>query len=691
MAVTKPVSPPKKNIGSVDITGFSGGWYANGEQNAKGNMLVEGSNVALTIDGFLTERYSLQPWLPDTQGTVYKILPVLWQGVVLNFTADNGKMRWCIEGDPLGWQDCGGANTITTGLGIKAMLLRVADVILVMNGNDKLFYVDIATKSVVKYAFVSDPVTQPTAAPSGTLANSGSYKIYYGYTFSSPTGETKISPILSYTINKTRDQWKDDGTDFLTISRPVGNPSGARFWNLYIAEAASGGTIQPNDMLRLATGLDLNTVSLMDDGTLAVDLGRGNPPAQNSTDGPRCKYGIETNGRPILYGDVDAPYNIWIGGDGDFALDFSSSNGGYRAEVSKGTNFYPASVFGFRNGQGVPSLTILFTNTEGISKQATLEQQTINYGNQSFVVWGVTEQNYGAAGVASAYGVVNYKGEATFPTTDGFQTMSTQPQLQNVIATKSIDKDIKEYTKRIKTSALAEIVGTGWNDQLLYLIPAYGFDTPNQILIRDMNNNGSWIPPFEIPAQWIGTVTPPKSPGFVYLCQGNKIYKLFESFGTVDYKNGSSETFATYAKGALLGINEAHNAHQAVVQAAFYIVDLIGERTIGVNYRNQFGKMKTKKKKINGPAYVLSSSGGWGDPMYTYGQFPMLAGGWDAVAAIDAAASALKAVTKWHFVPVGDLASELQWWYETPKGYNSGMTRAISFEGENLGVKPHLR
>ena len=99
---------------------------------------------------------------------------------------------------------------------------------------------------------------------------------------------------------------------------------------------------------------------MVDNGALAIDIGRGNPPAVNSTDGPRCSYGIETNGRPVLFGDRDNPHNVWIGGDGDFALDFSSSNGGFRSEPSKGTNYYPASVIGFRNGQGIPSLTILF-------------------------------------------------------------------------------------------------------------------------------------------------------------------------------------------------------------------------------------------------------------------------------------------------------------------------------------------
>lgn len=693
MAVVDPVKVPKKNISSLDITGFSGGLYLNGEQMAKGNQIVDGYNVEMMINGLLTQRKSLQPWLADTVQNGYQVFSAIWLGELLHFTADNGKMKYCREGDTT-WTDCGGANVITTGAGIKPILLRVADVILVMNGGggDKLCYVDLATKAVIKYTFVADPAVVPSAAPT-VLLNSGSYKIYYGFTFSSATGETKISPILSYTINKPRDQWKSDGTEYLTITRPGGNPAGATKWNLYIALASTGGVIQESDMLALATGLDLATTSVIDDGTLAIDIGRGNPPAANSTDGPRVKNGVETNGRPVLFNDVDNPYNVWIGGDGEFALDFSSSNGGFRSEPSEGTNFYPASVIGFRNGQGIPSLTILFSNPQGISKQATLEQQTINYGNQSFVVWGVTEQNYGAAGVASANGVVNYKGQLSFPSTDGFTSMDTQPQLQNVIATKEIDADIKEYTRRIKVSALGEIVGTGWDNRVMWIVPGGGFDTPNEILIRDLNNNGSWNAPLQIPANWIGTVSPPTSPAFVYIRQGKKTLKFFESFGTVDYLGGGAQTFGTYAKGALIGINDAHNAYQALVQAVFYLVDWIGPITIGVNYRNQNGKIKTKQKTIQGPTYVASSSGGWSDPYYTYGAMPMLGGGWSTgIAPIDSAASSLDKIDKRVPLAINDLASEVQWWVQTPaNSYCSFKLRAISYEGENLGVKPDLR
>lgn len=697
MAVEKPVPVPKKDIGSVDVLGFSGGWFNSGDgaQSAKGNQLVEGEDVELTLGGLLRPRKSRQRWLPDTDEDGYQVYPVAWEGDIINFTADNGKLRYISEGEPA-WHDCGGSNTIVTQNGGKPMLMRILDVVLVLNGGngDKLCYIDIATKAVVKYTLVANPSSAVTIAPT-VLTNSGAYTIYYGWTFSSATGETEISPINSYTINKPRDQWKTDGTEYLTISRPAGNPTGSTKWNLYIALASTGGTIQPSDMLLLAGGLDLASLSIVDNGTLAIDIGRGNPPAENSTDGPRAKFGIETNGRPVLFGILDASGNdtgeIFIGGDGEYALDFSSSNGGFRSEPSKGTNFYPASVIGFRNGQGIPSLTILFSNTQGVSKQATLEQQTINYGNQTFVVWGVTEQNYGAAGVASSLGVVNYKGELSFPSVEGFTSMDTAPSLQNVIATKEIDKDIKDYTRRIKVSALNEIVGTGWDSRVLWIVPANGFDTPNEILIRDLNNDGSWNPPLKVPADWIGTVSPPNSPAFVYIRQGKKILKLFESFGTVDYVDGSPTNFATSARGALIGINDAHNGYQALVQAVFYIIDLIGPITLGVTYRNQNGRMKTKQRAYQGPVYVRSNAGGWSDPHYTYAHFKTPASrGWSSIAHIGDA-SALQRVTKRIPVQINDLVSEVQWWYSTPEDYCDYLLKSISYEGEDLGVKPDLR
>lgn len=689
MAIKDPVKVPETKITSLDVMGFSGGLSLLGEHNAQANQFIDGVNAELSATGALTERKSLQRWLPDTIGTVYQVKSAIVDGVLTHFVADDGKIKWTIEGSGI-WTDCGGANTVTTGDGVKTTFIRTLNVLLILNGVDKMKQVDLTTKDVVAATFIANPTVAPTAALTGLTT--GAYNIYYGYTFSSATGETELSPIKTQSINKPRDNWKTDLTEYITINRPAGNPTGATNWNLYVALASNGGTISPTDMLMLGGGLDLSTTAFTDNGTLAIDIGRGNPPTDNSTDGARATHGIEASGRPILFGIKDADGNdtgdILIGGDGEYANDFSASNGGFRAQPSKGTDYYPASVIGFRNGQGIPSLTILFSNTEGISKQATLEQQTINYGNQTFVVWGVTEQNYGAAGVASSYGVVNYNGALTFPTFDGMMSMDTQPQLQNVLATKRAANEIADFFKSVNTNALSEIVGTGWANKLYYIVPAYGFPTPNQIAIKDNNNNGSWYT-LNIESQWIGTVSPPNSPAFVYICQGNKILKLLDFFGTADYKGDGAETFSTSATGSFLGVTDARNAFKSIVQAVFYLIDFVGEMTIGVNYVNENGRVKTKQKVIQGAQYVLSSAGGWSDVQYVYHSANTPAG-WGGVSQISDAVASSSKVTKRFKLPMDVLASELQWFYQTPRGYNSYELKSISYEGENLGVEPDL-
>lgn len=286
MAISDPVKVPETKIGSLDLNGWGGGLFLNGEQLAEGNQFVSSSDVELSPNARIRPRKSLQKWLPDTVETVYEVFPARIGGELYFFIADENKLKFCQQGDT-SWSDCDGDNTITTQNGGKTTFLRVLNSILVLNGGngDKLCYIDLeaAGFDIVKYTLVNDPTDAPTASPTG-ITNSGSYKIYYGYTFSSPTGETKLSPILTYTINKPRDQWKADGTEYLTVTRPGSAPADATYWNLYIALAANGGTIQDSDMLMLAGGLDLNQSSIVDNGTLAIDIGRGNPPSVNSAD-----------------------------------------------------------------------------------------------------------------------------------------------------------------------------------------------------------------------------------------------------------------------------------------------------------------------------------------------------------------------------------------------------------------------
>ena len=697
MAVEKPVPVPKKEITSVDLVGWASGLNLNGAQNAPPTSFVASKDAELTVDGFLTNRRVLAPFLPDTVETTYQKMPVIWNGLIYYFVADNNKIRFCQEGDS-DWTDCGGSNTITTNNGGKPKFLRILDNVILMNGTngDKLCYVDLSTPGfpVVKYTLITDPGSPPTAALTNLTA--GASNIYYAYSYTGPVGETLLSPILTQSINITRDQWQvQTSPGSITITRPGPVPAGATFWNLYVANAATAGTIASTDMLQIGTKIDLTQTTFVDDASLSINLGSIAPLA-NGTDGPKVNHGVIEDGNPILFGDTTNPENIYIGGGGPFAMDFSISNGGYLAQPEQGTNFQVTAIIGFRNGQGIPSLTVLYSNTEGLSKQSVLEQQTVNYGNQSFNVWGVKEQHYGAAGVAATDSAINYNGKLLFLSTDGFMSMNTQPLRQNVIATDPISVDrIDPYVRAIKVSAMGGVIGAGWDNKFMWTIPNAGFDTPQQILIQDDNNQvqtkGAWYT-LDIPSQWIGVVTPTSAPAFVYVSRGNKSYKLIKGFSTFDTIEGASVPFSTNATGPLVGMGgPAHNHWQADVQVVFYVMGLVGDITVGVNYRPQGAnpQLKTKTKVYHGPAFTPSVAGGWGDPGWSYGAFPSPS--YSGMPMIDASSVAVTAVDVRIPLQINDLMSEAQWFYSTPVGYGAYKLRAISFEGLNLGVRPDLQ
>lgn len=694
MSISKPVPVPTKKIGTIDITKVDAGLSQLGASLSPNNSFISSKDVEVDGQGFMEPRRNLVPFLPDTVEEGFQIFPVLVDEVLYYFTCDDGKVIYAQEGD-LSWSDCTGSNTITTQNGGRPVFIRVLDTLLVCNGGngDKLFEVDLTTPGfpVVKYTLVADP----TAPLTDTLTNlsSGVFNQYYAYTYSSPTGETLLSPILTIPINIVRDQWGNAVAtpSSIKLTLPGAPPAGATYWNLYTATSSTGGVIQPTDMLSMATRIDLATTSFIDDGTLGLNLGTLAPIA-NNTDGPRVTHGIIEDGTPILYGDVDVPYNIWIGGTFQGQLDFSIAGGGYLSQAELGTNFYPSVVVGFRTGQGLPSLTVLYSNTEGLSKQAVLAQQTVTYGDTTFSVWGITEQHYGAAGVAAPNSAVNSNGKLLFLSTNGFLSAETQPTVQNILSINSVSGAIREYVKSIKNSAMPSVVGCSWDNKFMWLSPAGGFDEPQQILILDTNvkgvdGAGAWET-LDIPAQWIGVISPQDDAAFVYVVQGTSSYRLVDGNTTYDTKNGVPVPFSTNADGAMIAMEgQAHNQWQATIQCMFYILELIGEITIGVRYRDQNGDIKFKEKTIEGPVYTPSGAGGWGDPDWAYHGGPS----WASSPKIDDGSGNVLSVDVRKAVEVDDIASEAQWYYRTPVGFNHYKIRAISFEGIDLGVRPDLQ
>ncbi len=684
---------PQAKISSLDIVSFDGGLDQRGDANIKSNSFAIGRNVMVDPQGLATHRLGLKRWLPDAVGTVYQVFPALYGGAVRYIIADNGKIKWCVDG-ATSWTDCGGDNVINTTAGVVNTFLRILDKVLILNGEDYLGYVDLATMNVVHFTAVTDPASAPTGSATG-ITNSGSFKVYYCISYNSVVGKTKSTPILTYTVSKIREQWATDGSQGVTVTDPNTRPSGAVSWNIYLATAPAGGTIQYSDMLPLALGLDINTTTFFDNGSITQLTNAGTAPATNSTAGPKAKYGKEIEGRPFLYGIKGDEYAVLIGGNDTSALDFTEGNGGYRLVLNQGTNYYPQAVTGFRNGQGIPSITVLFSNTEGLSKQSIIEQNTISLGNFSATVWGSTEQNYGAAGVSSPYAVVNYKGAMVLPTTDGILKIDTQASLQNVLLPERISDPIIDEISSIRVDLLNKIVGTAWANRIMFAIPSRGFNYNNQIVVYDVTrkDNECWYT-FDIRAQWIGTVSPAGSSGFVYVVQDNHFFRLDKMYVAQDEQSsGVTAPFPMEVTTALVGTNTAHDGYYAVVQVLFYLRNFVGSVDLIVTWRDyQSGKMKSKIKTVTNGVYAKSSVGNWSSSGYLFNQnLPTKVQRWGEVDQLNDSQSAQKADLRFR-VPLNNVVTnELQATIAINLDNSAVVVRSVSFQGQPLAISPDVR
>lgn len=682
---------PQAKITSLDITSFAGGLDQRGEANIAPNSFSVGTNVMVNPQGLATHRFGLKRWLPDVVGTAYQVLPVLYNNVLIYLVADNGVIKYCHDGD-IAWTNCGG--DVVTTAGVTTTFMRILNKVLILNGTDNLGYVDLTTMNVVHFTPVTNPSTAPTAVVSSGITGTN-FKIYYTIWYSGVVGTTASAPILTQNIGKIREQWSTAGTDTITITDPNTRPTGAKSWNIGLATAPAGGTIQFSDILPIALGLDLSTTTFVDNGSITQITNSGTAPSINSTAGPKAKYGVQIGGRAFLYGITDDPYAVLIGGDDVNALDFTAGNGGYRLVLNDGTDFFPTAIIGFRNGQGTPSITALYSSVSGLSKTSILEQNTVSLGTFSATVWGSTDQNYGSAGVAAPYAVTDYRGGLIYPSVDGITKIDTSSLRFNVLTATRISDPVIKEVGTIKSELYNQIVSTAFGNRIAFTIPARGFNYNNEILIYDVTRQGAecWYV-FNIRAQWIGTVSPPGTAGFIYVCQDNHFFRLEEVYVAQDeLPNGLTKSFPMELTSALIGANTAHDGYYAVVQAMFYLEDFIGSVDLIVTWRDyQSGKMKTKTRTVTNGAFSKSSVGNWSSSGYEFNQhISTTVKRWGDIDNITSGTISQKISKPYPIKMNNVITNELQATVAINLDNSAVIARSVSFQGQALGISPDVR
>lgn len=623
MAIDKPVKVKGAAIVTpAQVVSFAAGLDERGDYNITPDAMSYGRNVRINSANNATKRLSKKRWLPDSVAFNSEVSTVYYDDEMIFFIADDGVVKYCKVNDTA-WTDCGGDNSITTTPGVITTFLRINDILLCMNGTDALRYITLSTLEMTVFTHVDDPTSTLTCAATG-ITGSGAFSVYYAITYNSDGGgETAIGPIKTQAVSKSRSTWKADGTEYLTITFNDTPPADATSRNLYAAISLQGTVPVASDLAMLRSNIPKTDASFVDNGSIPFDIAYNTAPDTNSTAGIKAASATMVGNVPVLYGDPDNPYDIYFGALTDDGVTFGANNGAQRLPLLKGTNFYPTSVIGFRNNQNIPNLLALFSGTEGVSKQQIISMKTLSYGNTTIQYWGADELNAGASAVYSRYGVIAYLGRLLFPSSDGITAIQTDINLQNVLSPSIVSGEIAKTYGTIKNADFSKIVGGAWNNLAMFAVPSRGYNYNNQILVYDLTNKNKpkWYI-WDLAVDWLGPVSPPNSDSFMYIRQGNKFFKLVDSYVAEDEESdGTTTLFPVTVETALIPISAARNAYFAMTQLVVYVANFLGTITVEVTYIDKKGRPHRKQKIFTNGSDVRNVFGGWGNPRLLWRSF----------------------------------------------------------------------
>lgn len=688
MAVPNPVKVKGAQITSSDVISFDGGLDERGDYNIAPNAISYGRNGRINSAGNFTKRLSKKKWLPDAVAFNSEVSTVYYDGEIYYFIADDGVVKYCQPNDTV-WTSCGGSNSITTTPGVITTFMRVNDILLCMNGVDEMRFITLSNLNMTVFTHVDDPTDAITCVASG-ITGTGPFTVWYGYTYNSDGGgETAVSPITTQAVSKSRSTWNPDGSEYLTLTFNDTPPAGATSRNLYAAIALQGTTPVASDLAMLRSNIPIGDASFVDNGSIGFDIAFNTAPDTNSTAGLKATNGIMVGNTPVVYGDPDNPYDLNFGALTDNGVSFGANNGGQRLPLLKGTNYYPTSVVGFRNNQGLPNLFTLFSGTEGVSKQQIISQKQLTYGNTTINYWGADDLNAGASSVYSRYGVVTYLGQLLFPSSDGITSIKTDANLQNVLQPSIISQAVSKTYGTIKNASFDKIVGAPWNNLVAFAIPSRGYNYNNQLLIYDLTNRDKpkWYV-WDIEVDWIGTISPPNADSFWYIRQGSEFFKLTESYVAQDENSdGTSTAYPVVIEGNLKAFNQGKNVYMAVTQAVFYVAEFIGTITITVTYYDRKGRPKSKSKNFTNGSHAQNLFGGWGNPRLLYRSFNNRMINWSTQIPISGESnSSQKIVKRCRIRLPNPVVNEIKFRASSDLDNTSFDVVNANFEGVNIGV-----
>lgn len=465
-----------------------------------------------------------------------------------------------------------------------------------MNGTDSLSYLDIQAGNIVPFIEIGDP-NVPTLTTDGT-AGSG-FNVYYRITANSTNGESAASPELTVDVAKPRSNWvspANGGTDYVTIAWTA-VPS-AQSYNIYMSE------VQNTEVLIASK---VGGLSFTDDGSFQLDYARPYPTV-NSTAGPKVTHGENINGRAWFVGDDDNPYYVWRGGDPGYELDFSPANGGGYTPVGQGSKDIPVAVKAFRDGRGLPQISVLCDGTNGSGKRFIIAPDQITLNDDVLSFYSVNEEA-SQDGTKSPDAVITYGTDLHYPSRDGFKTTGTLPSLQNVLSTKRTSNTIQDDIAQLNQNAMSKAVGVAFEGRLYYAVPVNSTSN-SEIWVLDLDRKGAWMKPWSIRADWMWLYNDNEGTTHHMILQDNRMYELSYSSLTQD----DGEAFSTLGSSGQIYFSEDKRMWVQLLAAIFVLGNAQGQITFSVTGKTEDDPVIGLGDPFTFNPEAQTTVAGWGEP-----------------------------------------------------------------------------
>lgn len=542
--------PPKltaKTMPVVDMTlaDFSGGINTLlDEGRLPPNTARDVTNMMQVQDGVWTKRWGTMNYGVALTG------PVDGLGVATKVNTDGTFTQYLLACDNgvLKISSNGGTWTSITGatftVGHHLAMLQIHNRVYLANGIDHLAYYDINAGTISVFSGLTTP-----GAPSLSLhgVTSGSVNQYYKITAVNTVGETIAGAEGSIGINKQRNAWVNNTSeqDYITLTWSA--ITGAARYNIYYADT-SGQEVY------------LDSTS----GTTYQDDGTASPndfypaPVGDTTVGPVVSWLALSDNRLWGCGDPNNPQRIYWSGTGQYMAAFSPFYGGGYIDLEAGGSEKPTSIAHYRDGKGDSMATAFTTQPDGTGSEWQLQLASETIGVVTFVVPTATKI-VGSTGTNSPMGVLEARDNIYFPSTRGWYTLGSKPNLLYVLSTDQISVPIRPDVYSLNNSASNKICGIQYIDKLFWSVPN-GTTQNNEIWILDLEQN-AWARPWTIGIQQFILYT--SSDGIIHML-GLPVGKTQLVEFSQSFTSDNGVAFPTTYRSGLIHFDKNHRAFAKV-------------------------------------------------------------------------------------------------------------------------------